>query len=107
MKNDDVIMVYMTASDDSEAMKIAEMLVEERVVACVNVLGAMQSVYRWQGKIERAGEVAMIAKTTRAQFSRVEGLVKRQHSYACPCIVAWPLSAGYPPYLDWLREQIG
>jgi periplasmic divalent cation tolerance protein len=101
----DILIVYLTAATAAEAEKLAELLVEARVAACVNVLGAIQSVYRWQGKVERAGEVAMIAKTTAAQFPRLEELVKQHHSYDCPCIVAWPLSGGHAPFLDWVRAQ--
>jgi periplasmic divalent cation tolerance protein len=106
MNISDVLMVYLTAADEGEAVRLAEQLVESRVAACVNVLGAVQSVYRWQGKVERAAEVALIAKTTRAQFPLLEQKIKELHSYECPCIVAWPLSEGHQPFLTWVREQV-
>lgn len=103
----EVYMVYMTAGSDAEARTIAGHLVEHRLAACVNILGAVHSVYRWQGVVEEGTEVAMVAKTTAEGVEPLERAVKALHSYECPCIVAWPLAAGHGPFLDWVREQTG
>jgi periplasmic divalent cation tolerance protein len=102
-EGNEVLMVYMTAPDVAVAGTLADALVEGRFAACVNMLGAITSVYSWEGKIERGGEVAMMAKTTRAKFPALEALVKKHHPYACPCIVGWPLAEGHQPFLDWVR----
>jgi periplasmic divalent cation tolerance protein len=99
------ISVYVVAADDAEAGRIAESLVAERLAACVNILGPIRSVYRWQGAIERADEVALIAKTTRDLFDRVATRIRALHSYETPAIVAWPIIAGDQAYLDWIEAE--
>jgi periplasmic divalent cation tolerance protein len=91
----------------AEANRIAEALVGERLAACVNILGAVRSAYRWQGTVERADEIAMIAKTTEAVFERLAARVRALHSYDTPAIVAWPIVAGDAAYLDWIAAETG
>jgi periplasmic divalent cation tolerance protein len=99
--------VYITAPDYDLAVKIARALVDDQLAACVNILGETTSVYRWQGEIREEGEVALIAKTTSAQFPAVAERVKALHPYDVPCIVAWPIVAGHQPYLDWISAETG
>jgi periplasmic divalent cation tolerance protein len=99
------ISVYIVAADMAEAERIAEALVDERLAACVNILGGVRSVYRWQGEVERADEIAMIAKTTQASFERLAARVRALHSYDTPAIVAWPIVAGDAAYLDWIAAE--
>jgi len=101
------ISVYIVTADMAEADRIAEALVAERLVACVNILGAVRSVYRWQGAVERADEVAMIAKTTQTLFDALNARVRALHSYDTPAIVAWPIVAGDAAYLDWIVAETG
>lgn len=101
------VSVYIVAADAAEADCIAEALVAERLAACVNMLGAIRSVYRWQGAIERADEVAMIAKTTETRFDALAARVRVLHSYDTPAIVAWPIVAGDAAYLDWIAAETG
>ena len=101
------ISVYIVAADMAEADRIAEALVVERLAACVNILGIVRSVYRWQGAVERADEVAMIAKTTETLFDALATRVKALHSYYTPAIVAWPIVAGEAAYLDWIAAETG
>ena len=98
--------VYMTASSNNEAQKIGKALVESRLAACVNILDNMQSIYRWEEKVQEDAEVVLIAKTTERLFSQLIDKVKSLHSYDCPCIVSLPLSDGYPPFLDWVRAEV-
>ncbi|MDD3371469.1 MAG: divalent-cation tolerance protein CutA [Alphaproteobacteria bacterium] len=100
------ILVYMLAASEGEAEKIAEALVAESLAACVNLFGGVRSIYKWQGKTERAQECAMIAKTTASNFEALRKRVVELHSYECPCIVALPVEAGHEPYLDWLRGSV-
>ena len=97
--------VYMTAPDQDTAVRIARIIVTEQLAACVNILSPITSVYRWEGKVEEDGEVALIAKTTAAQFPALAARVKALHPYQVPCIVAWPIAAGYQPYLDWINAE--
>ena len=100
------IVVFITAANSEEATRLAEMLVERRLAACVQILPEMESVYRWQGKIERQKEVLLIAKTTSSRFEELERKVRAIHSYETPEIVALPLAAGSPAYLEWLNSSI-
>jgi periplasmic divalent cation tolerance protein len=100
--DDDAIVVFMTAANGEEATRLAEMLVGAHLAACVQILPEMESVYRWQGKIERQAEVLLIAKTTIGKFDDLEREVRALHSYDTPEIVAVPIVTGSAPYLEWL-----
>jgi periplasmic divalent cation tolerance protein len=102
----DSIMVFMTAANRDEARRLAEMLVGEKLAACVQILPDMESVYRWQGQIERQNEILLIAKTRLSEFAALEREVRKIHSYETPEIVACPISAGSAPYLKWLNESV-
>ena len=98
--------IYMTASSKTEAQKIGKALVESQLAACVNILDNMQSIYRWDEKIQEDTEVVLIAKTTDRIVSQLIDKVKSLHSYDCPCIVSIPISDGYPPFLDWVQDEV-
>jgi periplasmic divalent cation tolerance protein len=102
----EAIVVLVTAGDGDEAARLAEVLVDENLAACVQVLPKMESVYRWKGKIERQSEVLLIAKTVRAKFEELERQVKALHSYETPEIVALPITAGSAGYLEWLSASL-
>src|SRR5436189_1928672 len=102
----DAIVVFMTAASGEEAARLAEMLVGAQLAACVQILPEMESVYRWQGKIERQSEILLIAKTTAAKFADLEREVRALHSYETPEIIAVPLVAGSTPYLEWLADSL-
>jgi periplasmic divalent cation tolerance protein len=104
MPDADAIVVFMTAANGEEATRLAEMLVGAHLAACVQILPEMESVYRWQGKIERSSEILLLAKTTRAKFAELEREVRALHSYDTPEIVAVPIVDGSAPYLDWLSK---
>lgn len=103
---DDVLVVFTTMPDAARAQDLAQVLVESRTAACVNVLAPCRSVYRWQGAVESAGEIPMMIKTTRARYADLERQLRASHPYAVPEIVAVPVMAGWPGYLDWLRESV-
>lgn len=96
---------YLTAASRSEALKIGSALVEERLAACVNVLGPVASVYRWDGKIARGSEVAFLAKTRRSLQRKLTARVRELHSYECPCVVFLPIRGGNPAFLRWLAHE--
>jgi periplasmic divalent cation tolerance protein len=103
--SDDAIVVFMTAANGEEASRLAEMLVGAHLAACVQILTEIESVYRWQGKIERSSEVLLLVKTTRDKFDELEREVRALHSYDTPEIVAVPIVAGSAPYLEWLVKS--
>lgn len=100
-----MVLVYMTAKDRRQAARLGAVLVEERLAACVNILGPIDSIYRWQGAVQHDREVAMIAKTRAALFPRLRARVIALHSYAVPCVVAMAIADGHPAFLNWLAEQ--
>jgi periplasmic divalent cation tolerance protein len=102
----DAIVVFMTAPSGEEAARLAEMLVGAHLAACVQILPEMESVYRWQGKVERQAETLILAKTTRAKFEELEREVRALHSYDTPEIIAVPVVAGSAPYLEWLSKSV-
>src|SRR5689334_18310633 len=106
MADTDAIVVFMTAANGEEATRLAEMLVGAHLAACVQILPEMESVYRWQGKIERQSEILLIAKTNAAKFADLEREVRALHSYETPEIVAVPILAASTPYLEWLTNSI-
>ncbi|MCB0397167.1 MAG: divalent-cation tolerance protein CutA [Flavobacteriales bacterium] len=102
-----MMMVYLTFPNAEEAEQIGRILVEEGLAACVNFWDGMKSIYRWQGRVEEAGETVCIAKTSADNFEALRARVVSLHSYECPCVVAWPLSDGHAPYIDWLAASVG
>ena len=102
----DAIVVFMTAANGEEAARLADMLVGAHLAACVQILPEIESVYRWQGKIERQSEVLLLVKTTRSRFDELEKEVRALHSYDTPEIIAVPVTDGSAPYLQWLENTI-
>ena len=97
-----VLIVFTSAPDRGVAEKIARALVEMKLAACVNILAECTSVYRWQDKIETAGEVPLMIKTRGAIYDEVEAQIRRLHPYELPEIVAVTVERGLPDYLDWV-----
>ena len=102
----DAIVVFMTAASGEEATRLADMLVGAHLAACVQILPEMESVYRWEGKIERQSEVLLLAKTTMSKFDELEREVRALHSYETPEIIAVPVTVGSQPYLAWLGSSL-
>jgi periplasmic divalent cation tolerance protein len=100
------IVVFVTVGSSKEGQRLAHALVEERLAACVNVIPHVQSVYRWEGKIEESEEELLVIKSRRELFSALEKRVRELHSYSVPEIVALPLVDGSAAYLKWLDEQV-
>jgi periplasmic divalent cation tolerance protein len=99
--------VLTTAGSQEEARKIANALVERRLAACVNIVPHVESIYRWQGKIETAEEWLLLIKTQAELFERVRDAVKELHSYDLPECVMLEVAAGSPEYLDWIAKNTG
>ena len=100
------VQVLTTAGTEEEAARIASSLVEERLAACVQVVGPIVSHYRWRGKVEEEREWQCLAKTTLARYPAVEAAIRRLHSYEEPEIIATPIIAASPPYLAWIDENV-
>jgi len=101
-----VISVYALFADSAEAERVGRLMVEERLAACVNILPGVRSIYRWEGSVETADEVAAIFKTSNdradALITRIAGL----HSYDVPCIATWPIDKILAPYAEWVEGSV-
>ena len=99
------VMVYVTCRDEAEAERIARAALGERLAACANILGAVRSLYWWQGKLEEAGEIALLLKTRQDLADKLTARVRELHSYDVPDISALPIVAGNPDYLAWIAAE--
>jgi periplasmic divalent cation tolerance protein len=103
---DDYIQAYTTTASREEAQKIADALVESQLAGCVQIVGPITSIYRWQGKIERAEEWLCVIKSMRSRYAELERVIAAQHSYDTPEIIAVPVVAGSQAYLQWLDQAV-
>jgi periplasmic divalent cation tolerance protein len=103
----EALVVMVTAASGEEAGRLAEVVVGERLAACVNIVPAIRSVYRWQDSICDEEEFLLLIKTTRPRFADLARRVRELHSYDVPEIVALPIGEGETAYLDWLVSQVG
>lgn len=97
--------IYVTAANADEAKAIGEALVQERLVACANILAPIASIYWWQGQVQRDSEAVLIAKTRAELVERVIARVKALHSYSVPCVVSLPIEQGNPDFLAWIAAE--
>jgi periplasmic divalent cation tolerance protein len=102
----DALVVFCTCSSREEALRLAQAIVTEGAAACVNMMPLVESVYRWEGKIETAQEVLLLIKTTREKFDVLRELIVKMHSYDTPEVIAVPVVAGLAKYLEWLGATI-
>ncbi|WP_051711332.1 divalent-cation tolerance protein CutA [Andreprevotia chitinilytica] len=101
-----VVVAICNCPDADTASRLARGLVEARLAACVNQLPPVQSTYRWQGQIESADEHPLLIKTTLASYPKVQNWLADQHPYDLPEIIAVPVTAGLPAYLDWVTKEV-
>lgn len=100
-------LIYMTAASPEEGTAIGKVLVSSRLAACVNMVEGVHSLYWWEGEVQEANEVVLVAKTREELVPDLIERVKSIHTYECPCIVALPILDGYRPFLDWIvRETV-
>ena len=100
------IVVFVTVPSPEEGEKLANNLVEERLAACVNRVGPVQSTYWWQGQVERGEEQLLVIKTREDLFDRLKTKVQELHSYTVPEIIALPILKGSESYLHWMEEEL-
>ena len=98
--------IFVTTKNKTEARKIAQGLLKERLAACINIMGGVESLFWWQGKIDKAPEALMIIKTKQKLFEKIVSKVKLWHSYQNPEIIALPIQAGSWNYLKWIDENL-
>lgn len=101
------VTVYAVFADAAEAQRIGETVVAERLAACINILPPVRSIYRWQGEVMRADEVAAILKTSQSSAEALIARICELHSYDVPCAVAWPIVGIHPPFAAWVEDSVG
>ncbi|HUP67950.1 MAG TPA: divalent-cation tolerance protein CutA [Sphingomicrobium sp.] len=100
-----ILSVYAVFADVEEAERIGRIVVEERLAACINILPGVRSIYRWQGAVESADEVAAVLKTSTASADALITRIAALHSYDVPCIVTWPIDKVLASYADWVEAS--
>jgi periplasmic divalent cation tolerance protein len=102
------IVVLVTCRSNQEAQEIGRALVDRKLAACANILGApVKSIYRWKGKAETGNEVLLVLKSSRARFAALDRAIRMLHSYDIPEIIALPIVKGSRSYLAWISESVG
>jgi periplasmic divalent cation tolerance protein len=99
-------LVYVTTSNRAEAQKLGRLSVEERLAACANVLGDIESYYHWESKFETSSETLLILKTTLEKLAALTDRLRELHSYSCPAIVAVPILGGSSQFLSWVCAEV-
>jgi periplasmic divalent cation tolerance protein len=99
------LFVYITVKDKKQARRIGRALVSEKIVACVNILDGVNSLYFWEGKLCDDTEAVLVAKTTDINLERLVDRVKKLHTYLVPCIVALPIVGGNEDFLKWVKKE--
>ncbi len=100
------ITVLVTTQDQNEARAISHAVLNEKLAACVNIIKDIESFFWWEGKIDRAEECLLIMKTRKELFRPLEAVVKKNHSYSVPEIIALPVVAGQEDYLSWIKDTV-
>lgn len=101
----EALLILTNCPDEESANAIALAVVEQKLAACVNILPRVQSVYRWQGAVEAASEIPLLIKSTAERYPALEAAIRERHPYETPEIIAVPISAGLPAYLNWLAAE--
>jgi len=102
----DCLQIVTTTASKDDADRIARALVEQRLAACVQVVGPISSTYHWQGQLEMSQEWLCVIKTRQSHYRAIEDAIRRMHSYEVPEILAFNVAAGSQNYLDWLRGEL-
>ena len=101
-------LIVLTNLPDAELAKsLAHTLVERRLAACVNIMPAVQSIYRWQGAVEHASEISLMIKSTQSRYAELEAAIVAAHPYDVPEIIALPVEHAHPLYAQFVREAVG
>ena len=101
----ETLLILTNCPDEESANAIALALVESKLAACVNILPRVQSVYRWQGVVESATEIPLFIKSTVTNYPALEAAIRERHPYDVPEIIALPIQAGLPAYLNWVAAE--
>lgn len=99
------LLVYITAKDKKQARRIGKTIITEKLVACVNIIDGVNSLYFWEGKLCDDTEAVLVAKTADTSLDRLVERIKELHSYSVPCVVALPITGGNGDFLEWIKRE--
>lgn len=99
-------LIYTTWPDEDSARSTGKALIEQKLAACTNILPGMRSIYRWESTLEEAQEVVMLVKTTAQKTEAATEAIISAHPYDCPCVIALPIEAGNPEFLQWINSEV-
>ena len=106
LKPMDFCLIYTTAPDRKTAEKLARRLLSLKLIACANCFPEMKSLYRWKGKTVRDTECALLLKTRKSLYKKVEKAIQSAHPYDCPCVLRLPVEGGFVPFLKWIGDSV-
>ena len=106
MENEENVVILITAGTDEEARKVAEVLLNHRKAACVNIVAGVSSFFWWQDKLDSAQESLLIVKTKASLVNEIVSLVREVHSYDVPEVIALPIVGGNQDYLEWIGKEV-
>ena len=99
-------LLLSTTDSSKNAKKIARLLIQKRLAACVNIIPRVTSFFKWKGTIDGAAEFLLMIKTDSHHLKQIERMIRKHHSYEVPEIIGWPITWGHKPYLNWLSDSI-
>jgi periplasmic divalent cation tolerance protein len=97
-----ILVIMVTVGNQKEARRIGKRMVDAKLAACANIIPAIESIYRWKGKVEKSQEVLLIFKSTRVRYAALEKAIKAIHTYDTPEIIALPVKKGLAQYIGWV-----
>lgn len=103
---DNAILVLTNLPSTESAEKLAEILISEKLAACVNILAPCTSIYQWQGQLEKSIEIPLLIKSNQDKYHTLEAAIVKHHPYELPEVISVPISKGLPAYLNWLNEHL-
>lgn len=106
MSKTEISLVYITFADKEKALESARTLLEEKLIACANILENSTSVYRWEDKLKSEMETIMLAKTSTAKTDSIIARIKELHSYEVPCIMVLPVDKALPEFINWVKVEV-
>lgn len=102
----EIWLLYSTFPNKEKALSVAHELLDQRLIACANIIDQVSSVYRWEGHVQQEPEVVMMAKTVKDKVNRALDTIKQLHPYQLPCITAYEVGGGFTPFLRWVAEEV-
>jgi len=106
MTHNNYCLVYVTVGNEPEAIKLAKLALQKKLVACANLYPEVKSIFEWKKELKIEKESILIFKTTEEKFKKLEDLILKNHTYETPCVLKLPITEGHKKFLDWIEETL-